>query len=326
MHFYCPLVRCRGRAGLAAAAALLVACASPAPKWSPGELDAARMQQCRQVEMAYRDQTADYPAQRDALAKDPVAISWFVRMLIRDLFTVREGRPLGQDEDLLRAAAKIDDPVEVRALAEIEAIGVAAVPTLVGDLLRHAQPQPRELGIELIGRVGAPAVPALREMARDGEVRHRRAAARALAAAGVDAEVLAVLRELAADPEFTVRADALRGLRTGGSAASGLLRERLRDDPDPFVRRQAAKSLAGHAEPASAAALIDYLELSLRERDPLGEQAAQDSLKALAGARGPRTVPAWRAWAKGWQPTVPNPTSPTQDPRSGDPRTGTNKR
>lgn len=299
-----PGRRC-GPAPLLAAAWLLAACAATESAWSPGELDAQRQQKCKLVEQAYREELPDYVALRDELAKDPVAISWFVRMLIRDLFTVREGRPLGRDEDLLRAAAKIENIVEIRALAEIQAIGGAAVPTIVGDLLRHSQPQPRELGIELIGLVGAPALPALGELARDGEARHRRAAARALPAVGATPEVFALLRELAGDVEFTVRADALRGLRSGGGPeVPALLCARLRDDDDPFVRRQAARSLVGHPSQAAAQALVDYLARCKSERDAQGEQTAQEALMALAGAKGPRTEAAWRKWAAGWQPAA----------------------
>jgi HEAT repeat protein len=296
------LVGQRGRVALFALTCLLAACASTEAKWSPGQLDQARIEKCRLAERAYREETPDYPGLRDDLAKDPVAASWFVRMLIRDLFTVREGRPVSSD-DLLRAAAKIENPVEARAIAEIAAFGSAAVPTLVNDLLRHSQPQPRELGIELLAQVGRPALPALREMAKDSEPRHRRAAARALAAVGVDAEVFATLAELAADPEFTVRADALRGLREGGGAAAAeLLRRRLREDPDPFVRRQAAQSLASYAEVESANAINDYLQRCQRELDPRGEETAQDSLRALAGTKQVRTLAAWKKWASTWQP------------------------
>lgn len=297
--------RRRGPTPLLAAVWLLGACASTEPAWNPGELDKQRQQQCKAVERAYREELPEYPALRDELAKDPVAISWFVRMLIRDLFTIREGRPLGSDEDLLRAAAKIEHIVEIRALAEFDAIGVAAVPTIVGDLLRHSQPQPRELGVELIGRIGAPALPAVRELAQDGEARHRRAAARAAAAIGITPDVLALLRKLAGDAEFTVRADALRGLRRGGGIeAQALLCARLRDDDDPFVRRQAARSLVGHPSQASAQALVDYLARCKAERDAQGEQTVQDALMALAGAKGPRTEEAWRKWASGWQPAA----------------------
>ena len=249
----------------------------------------AQVARLRAVEAAYRSGDPQYPALRDAAATDPVLANWLVRMFIRDVFAVREGRPLGKDEDLLRAAARIQDPVEARALAEIQSLGLTAVPVVVGDLLRHEQPQPRELGIELIGRIGAVAVPALQDLARDGEPRHRRAAARALGAVGQGAAGLEVLRELAGDQEYTVRADAVRSLRQGGVDARSLLIDRLRSDPDPFVRRVAAQSLAGFPGAASAQALIDHLERCKHEGDFAGQ----------------RTPDAWRAYAQGLTDSEP---------------------
>lgn len=285
---------------------LVASCAGSPSGWQPGTLSKAQADACRAAERAYRAEAADYQVRRDELAADPVTASWLVRMFVRDLFTVREGRPLGEDQDLLRAAARIVDPVESRALAEIQALGAAAVPTLVGDLLLHSQPQPRELGIELLTRVGAPAMPALQEVARTGEPRQRRAAARALGAIGVDQNVFATLHQLTGDEDYSVRADALRSLRGGGEAAQNLLIERLRDDADPFVRRVAAQSLAAFSGRAPAMALIDYLERCKRERDFPGEQAAQASLQKMAAARGPRTPDAWRAFARG----LSDPTGP----------------
>lgn len=290
------------RAAVGIAAVLFAACASAPPPYNPGEPDAAGRQRLAACERAYREQVPDYPQLRDELAKDPVLAGWWVRVLVHDLFTVREGRPLGRDEDLLRAAAKIENPVEVRALAELKTLGARAVPTIVGDLLRHPQPQPRELGVEVIGTIGAPALPALAELAREGEPRFRRAAARAYGAMPPSPETLSALRALASDGEYTVRADALRGLRGGGPEAGQLLRERLVGDRDPFVRRQAARSLVECREPATATALVDYLDRCQREQDAAGERNAQESLAGLAGTKGPRTVEAWRKWARDWRP------------------------
>lgn len=278
-----------------ATAFLFAACAGT--RYEPGKLSDEQVAKCRALEVAYRANAPEYPALRDELVRDPVAAAWVVRMFVRDLFAVREGRPLGGDDELLRAAAHIADPVEVRALAEIRTLGAVAVPTLIGDLLRHDQPQPRELGIELLGLVGAPAIGPVQEVARSGEARHRRAAARALGRIGIDGAVLATLRELASDEDFTVRADALRSLRGGGEGVRDLLCERLQGDPDPFVRRVAAQTLGAFPATATALCLVDYLERCKREKDWPGEQAAQASLQQLAGTRSPRTPQAWRAWA-----------------------------
>ena len=294
----------------------LAACASQ-PAWTPGELTPAQWEKCKALEVAYRGQAPEHPTLRDELAKDPVASAYYVRMLIRDVFLVREGRPLGESEDLLLAAAKVKDPVEVRAFAEVKALGAAAVPTVVGYLLRHPQALEREVGIELIGQIGPAAVPALRELAHDAEARHRRVAARALAAASTGSDVFEALAGLAKDDDFKVRADAMRGLQVaGGAEAAALLRERLRDDADPFVRQKAAQALVAHPERETGLALVDYLERCIREKDSPGERIGQASLKALAGATGPRTVSAWRTWASSWRPArlAPPPPVPANQP------------
>lgn len=287
------------RRAAAAWAMLFAACAgSSVEPFRPGALDAAQLELCRATEQAYRRGADDYEALRASAAADPTTAAWLVRMFVRDVFTVREGRTLGKDEELLRAAAKIEDPVESRATAEIVRMGAVAVPTLVGDLLCHSQPQPRELGIELLARVGAPAVPAVVELAQHGDTRQRRAAGRALGAIGTAGDVLPALRQLLADGDYTVRADALRDLHDGGAPVRALLIDRLRADADPFVRRTAAQSLAHFRDRVAATALIDYLERCKTDRDYRGEEAAQDSLQTLAGSHGPRTPAAWRAFAQ----------------------------
>lgn len=295
---------------------------------SPGGLTEAQVAQLTALEQAYRKQAADqqapgkqapdaeaagkqdsggqppdYPALRAAIATDPVATAWFTRMLIRDLFTAREGRPPSDDDDRLRAAAQIKDPVEARALDTIAELGPAAVPTVVSDLLRHAQPLPRELGYELVARIGAPALPPLLELASDGEPKHRRAAARSLGLVGADPRAFAALKRLAEDGEFDVRGTAMRGLGTyGDPAAAGLLRERLQKDRDAFVRRAAAQALAAYPTRATAEALIDYLDRCDRSEDRDGARAAQEVLRGFAKTRGGRTVPDWRRWLATWQP------------------------
>ncbi len=186
---------------------------------------------------------------------------------------------------------------EQRALAEIVSLGAIAVPVLVHDLLEHEHSEVRELGAELLARVGAPAVPALQRIARAGDAKQRRVAALALGHIGIDADVLATLRALATDGDYTVRADALRGLTGGGADAEALLVERLRADDDAFVRRVAAQTLGHFRTPTAAAALVDYLERTERESDRDGERAAQSALMAIADTRRLRTTAAWRAWA-----------------------------
>jgi HEAT repeat protein len=282
------------------------ACSTNAPpKFMPGQLQPAQLAELQAAEAAYRAEAKDeaaqrqnranYVARRDALAQDPVAAAWLTRMFIRDLFAAREGRPLEQEQGLFRAAAKIKDPVEAGALEEIRALSGAAVPTLIGDLLRNEQPQPRELGIELLGAIGAPAAPAVQQELRADDPRLRRAAARALGAIGLDASSRQALGAMAVDDaDFTVRADAVRALAAGGRDTESLRRERLERDPDAFVRRSAAKSLANASEAASLASLVTFLERCERDDDRAGQRMAHESLAEALQVRGPRTPDGWR--------------------------------
>lgn len=287
------------RASVAALALAVAGCAAAPDRFDPGLPTAAQMERLKAAEAAYRAAAPDYPAQRDALARDPVAAAWLARMFVRDVFTAREGRPLGEDDELLRAAAGVEDPIASRAIAELRTLGAAAVPVLVGDLLQHDQPQPRELGIELLGEVGQPARPALLALLRGAPDKQRRAAARALGRLGVDAEVYAALTAMAVDADFTVRADALRGLRGAGAPAQEFLIGRLRADDDPYVRRVAAETLVAFPTTATANALVDHLERCERADDRASARAAQRALCTMAGVRAARPAAAWREWAAG---------------------------
>jgi hypothetical protein len=285
--------RCRRRLpafGLLA----LVACASAPPRHQLEPLSPEQQQLCVLVEKAYRSEAPDYPALRERAAKDALVSAWLTRMFVRDIFAAREQRPVGRDEALLRAVGRIADPVEARAIAELKQLGALAVPTLVGDLLEHDQPQPRELGVELLGYVGPPALPALVEVAERGSPRQQRAAARALGAIGVDERSLPVLRRLANDADFAVRADALRALRSGGPPARALLLDRLRHDPDPFVTRVAALSLGAFPDRLVGEALITYLERCKGNIDSRGVEAAQQALQQVTGTTQVRSAEAWR--------------------------------
>ena len=261
-------------------------CAS-APAYDPGALTKDPKAKLRAAELAYRSNAPEYAALRDELAKDPVAAAWLVRMFVTDLITVREGRSLGEDTEFLREAARLEDPLEVRAIAEVKALGAAAVPAIVGDLLQHEQAQPRELGIELAAAVGQPAVPALHELVRTGDGKQQRAAARALGRIGLDDAAFTALQRLTADGDFTVRADALRSLRGGGPRAQQLLIERLRADDDAFVRRKAAETLGHFPSRVAGDALVGYLERCERDNDRDGQRAAHRSLQAVTGEQPP---------------------------------------
>lgn len=274
---------------------LLAACTSAPPP--PARLDQAQIAKCKALERAYRDGAPEYVALRDELAKDPVAAAWVTRMFVHDLIAMREERPLGEDQELMAAAANLELKAETRAYEEIKTLGAVAVPTLIDDLLRNPQAHPRELGIELLGRIGQPARAPVLQLARNGDLHERRAAARALGAIGIDAEVFALLRELATSGDYTQRADALRALRGGDDAAQRFVRERMEKDDDAFVRRTAAQTLGYSPKTANALAIVDFIERCRRDRDREGERIAQRALMRMSGTYKARQPADWRAWA-----------------------------
>jgi len=84
---------------------LFAACAASGTE--PARLSTEQMARCREAEAAFRSNAADWPKRRDEIAADPVAAAWLVRMFVRDVFSVREGRPLGDDQELLRAVERL---------------------------------------------------------------------------------------------------------------------------------------------------------------------------------------------------------------------------
>ena len=292
-----PATRHRHAAALALAVSF-VACAASRVRYQPGALSADQLELVRKTEASYRKDAPDYPVLRARVMEDPVATAWLVRMFVRDLIKVRE-RPLAPTggEEIVVRAVEGADPVGVRATSEIRHLGAKAVPLLIGDLLLHEGTVTRELGIDLLAVVGPPAVPDLLDVAARGDVRQRRAAARALGRVGASEQALPVLVGMAEDGDFTVRADALRGLAGCGEPAVGHLVARLAGDPDPFVQRVAAEQLGRFPVRASGNALVAYLERCLRARDDSGERAAQAALQVLAGKRGLRTPEAWQRFA-----------------------------
>lgn len=282
---------------VSAAVACWAACAGGPQRpqlYDPGEITAEQKARLHRAEQAYRAEAPEFVELRDELAADPVTAFWLTRLFVRDVLWVLENRPVSEQE-FLQAAAGARHPVEARAREQIAELGAAAMPCLVEDLLKNRLTDRRELGVDLVGEVGAPAIPAVLDLVRDRETRHRRAGIRALGALPPAPETMVVLEKALDDPEFTVRADAARALGRGGSAQAARLRDVLVRDADPFVRRVAAETLAHFPTRATAAALIDYLERCQQDRDAEGAETAQASLQRIAQS-GPRTVEAWRKW------------------------------
>lgn len=302
----------------------LCLCACAASKWTlqnPGPLGEDQKALLAKAEKSYR-KGEDLDEFRRQIVADPAAAWWWTRLVVRDVVTVREGR-IGAEEQstvtgrefedrvragrigpndgtpLLRATAGIKDPVEHRALTELAALGEASVPCLVLDLAQHPQGFVRQNGIDLLARIGSPALPLVRsQLVQSDMPAHRRTGARVLGE--IDPQLaFDDLARLAVDPDYAVRAAALTSLGEGGEAAAGLLRARLVADEDAFVRRSAVRALGAHRSRQNAEAICNHLERCQKERDKAGCEAAQDALQDMAKARGVRSLDAWRRFAAG---------------------------
>lgn len=263
----------------------------------------------------------EFAVLRDALAKDPVTAFWLTRLFVRDLLLVREARQESQesqdvaakqvrsvvraadggpaDAKLLQSVLKARDPLETRALAQIDAMGAAAVPCIVNDLAGHKQAFVRQLGAELVGRIGAPALPAIAQLAASRDPVLRRSYAQCMASLSVPEADFATLRAMAIeDGDFTVRAAAIDAMAQRDPGGMPLIRQRLVRDEDPFVRRVAARALALERSQENAIAIADFLDRSMRDRDSQSERAAQEALQQMAKTRGPRTLELWRQFAQ----------------------------
>lgn len=285
------------------AVALPAACSSSEPErrlHDPGRLDRQQTEAMKAAEQAYRKKEG-FEEKRDALAKDPVAAFWLTRMLVLEVVRARDPREIS-DRQRLVAAAGVRDAAENRAIQQIVAMGKAAAPCLVEDLLKHKAADRRDLGVELLGRIGEVAAPAVTPLLRDPDPRLRRTGMRAVAAMSSTEAVRELLVQGAGDIDFGVRGEALRGLVSGGPAEAVLLHKALVQDPDPFVRRMAAQALATYRDRETARLLIDYLERCEREDERLGMKAAQTSLQSLSGSRYELAAEAWRKWLAEWNP------------------------
>ena len=290
---------------LVALAAFTVGCGSSEPArqhlHDPGRPDTQQMAALKAAEQAYRKKDAGFAAQRDALAQEPVTAFWLTRMLIDWTLKARDPREISEKQKL-GSAADVRDAAENRAMDQIVAMGPAAVPCVVEDLMKNKAADRRELGVELIGRIGTVALPEVTPLLTESEGRLRRTGMRAVAAMPPSPQTRELLLRGAADADFGVRGEAVRGLGPGGPAEAALLHKALVQDEDPFVRRSAAQALGTFRDQESARLLIEYLERCYRERESLGQQAAQASLQSLSGMKGQRTPEAWRSWLQQWRP------------------------
>jgi len=258
----------------------------------------------RELMLAWRNQTPDWPRQREMALDDPSLTRFLVENLMVELlaawqagsFTRRGSSESGRYEVIRRELWQIGAPV-AEPMAELMAMGNGQGPAIAGDVL------------EGLGPAGVQAV-SNHLLRTDGWSARGRAVellARLPHGAEFEAEVQERLVELLhSDPEWIVRKHcaltlAQRSRRLGGAGAVtsdralGALSRAL-VDPDPAVAKAAAVGLGSLGDVRAVPALINHLERILRSTDLSHTRSVYRSLSDLTGMRDLRGTTAWRDW------------------------------
>jgi hypothetical protein len=263
------------------------------------EISDEKQQRLVQGEQLYRADDPAFDSLRDELARDPETAYWLTHMLVFDLVVAWQNSE-SNDQRLFQSVLGKQYPAVERALRHVDAMGEATIECLVEVVVHSELFQTRTVGVILLARVGEPALPALREMAREPVAATRRLAAQVLTemAEPVPEGNLALVRVLVEDSDYTVRAEAVKGLARGGETDADLMRRILLTDPDPYVQRTSATEILAFPDLATAAALIQYMEMALRLDDSMGVDAADASLRRLAGRRQSGDLATWKEWLR----------------------------
>lgn len=245
-----------------------------------------------ELENAYRrGDDAGFAALCAAIADRPVPSFWLARMLIREVLGAR-------DRGIDGERALVTVPPWQRPADLLVAMGAAAAPCIVVDLLGNPHADRRELGAELLARLGPDALPAWIRAHSVDDTRVRRKALEVVSSW----EPLPPLAETSLldatrDADFGVRAAAFTALGRAGRAQSARLVAALASEPDPFVQRAIASSLVAMPSRDAAQAVVAFLERSTMAGDVESADLADEVLRRMSG-RGERTALAtWRQWA-----------------------------
>ncbi|MFT7676165.1 MAG: hypothetical protein ACI8QC_000133 [Planctomycetota bacterium] len=291
------------RATILALLCLLPACSSAGGKSrNTGEVRsvAELPESYSKLWLAFRGETVEWPALRDAALLDPGQESFLVQNLVR---TLLQGLQARQADKLNQSGARLCQ----RASEELLSMGSAAAEA-VAELLAVSRGEVTELASKLLLRMGPEALDALLViLVREEPVNARRQAATLLAdmpygLEGREQLVREALAErLEQDPDWLVRkraarALALRGLRdTSVEEARRALCAAL-SDTDFDVRHEAILGLLRLDDPGCVPALINLLERSSRAADPGGMAQAQKALQEITNTSERRKPMEWRTF------------------------------
>ncbi len=256
----------------------------------PDAEQAAELDQAIRVYVEEGDEA--FARDRDRLAGNPVTAFWLARTL--GLFAV-EALSRSSQVGLQLAG----EPAWARPVRHIVAMGEAAVPFVIIDLLEHGLPDRRDLGEQILADMGSESLPAWDFILESGDLRMRRLGMSILAEMQPAAASLPYLEKGTGDADFGVRASAFRGLGRAGEHMAPRMRAALDSEQDPFVLRAIVQSMSNFKDAASAEALVVYMDRALRAGDIEEARNADRVLREMSGETGSRDPAGWRAWIRG---------------------------
>ena len=239
----------------------------------------------------FLSQDPSWKVRREEALADPTAREFLIQNLI---WEVVRNTDATQSVDVARS------PRSERAVEELAGIGAPAVPLLVA-LFPAKDPAVAAICASVSSRIGERAVPDLEHALEAKDPKIRRWSLHALAAMEPPRGEGLLLRSLSEDRDWTVRGTAAKELvrYQGRAVGAGLVR--ALEDPDPFVRREAAATLGSLRETSAVPALIRYLEASVRRPDLEEVQAALEALRGLTRKGFGPDPEVWRNWWEGGQ-------------------------
>jgi outer membrane protein assembly factor BamB/HEAT repeat protein len=180
----------------------------------------------------------------------------------------------------------MDKEPKVRVIAEATLVqGAPRSLPLLNRLLNRPDEDLQEVTLEIIRRIGPPAIPLLVDLLRDERVSIRRDAVDALIDLAPDTQwIQPALRRALRDEDSIIAGDAARALGALGHRASpsvGALVKTLSHD-DPYVRIYAAEALASIGPKAAAA--TEDLARALGDPTPGVRWAACEALAGIGPA------------------------------------------
>ena len=293
-----PLAALLVPAGLIAAA--LAGCVNERPERSPGA-DLVQVDELpevyRRVLEAYGQGGEVWELMRAEVRADPELLTFTVENLVIEM--VRAHDALTGTEPA-RARRALD-----RSRAELVRLAPGSTPTLV-QLLAVGDGVVARLCGEVLVEIREDVAVRVASLLDEGKPETRRRAAVLLAdlphAASREPAVAGRLaRHALDDPEWFVRAEAARTVGVRGNRARdtrparGVL-ERVLADPDPVVAEYAAVGLRELDDPRAVPALAGALERAVERGEAGVLREALSTLKSLTGEGRDLDPNGWRAW------------------------------